>query len=221
MGHIISIVGTKGGTGKSTIAQNLVVYFQQRKIFGEVILVDTDGCQFSSESWADIRNKNELSDAINIVSKTGETDHLLDELSKKYGIVVVDTGGYNDESTHCALAMADIAIIPIRPKQRDKKTLNKMQQLLKDVRPCNPNLKSRVLINQCPSLPSLFKHIELAERAALDHNIIPFRGKIYHRTVFDTADYFGLTGLESTDAKAHFEIIAIGLEIEELLNEPT
>ena len=58
---VISVVNTKGGTGKSTIATNVATALAEEN--NKVLLIDTDKKQESALAFSQIRNENpELAD---------------------------------------------------------------------------------------------------------------------------------------------------------------
>ncbi|HEY1246663.1 MAG TPA: AAA family ATPase, partial [Hyphomicrobiaceae bacterium] len=62
MGEIISFVGQKGGTGKSTLARAFAVEAAKRR--QGVLIADLDDAQRTSWDWAQRRAANGLSPAI-------------------------------------------------------------------------------------------------------------------------------------------------------------
>ncbi len=213
--RIISIVGEKGGTGKSTFAQALAVYCLKEKGL-DTTLVDADPQETTSD-WADERNKNPDITPINIVQKTGFIVHTLKDLSKRYQVVIVDCGGQDSEAMRSALIVSDLAIFPFRPKRRDLKTLVKMEKVLRDAKVHNETLKYVALITQCPTLPSQLSRIDQAKGACASFGIKPLKNITYYRNAYDDCDESGLTVLEFTDDKARDEIVSIGNEIWEIL----
>lgn len=215
MAKIISIVGEKGGTGKSTLAQSLAVYSSKLKGL-DTTLVDADA-QETTTDWADERNKNSKISPINIIQKTGFIVHTLKDLSKRYEVIIVDCGGQDSEAMRSALIVSDIAIFPFRPKRRDLKTLIKMEKVLKEAMVHNELLKYRALMTQCPTLPSQYPRIDQAKSACASFGLEPLQNITYHRNAYDDCDENGLTVLELDDEKAKEEIKAIGDEIWEIL----
>ncbi len=214
-GFIIAVVGEKGGTGKSTLAQSLGVYFLKKGT--DVVLVDTDIPQRTTGDWADTRNENPSLKPINIVEKTGNILHTLKDLANRYTMVIVDCGGHDNEATRSAAAMANIAIFPFRPKRRDLKTLAKMDSLVREAKITNPNLIVRSIITQGPTLPTQEPRITEAKAVCNSFGIPPMQAVTFHRNAYDDCEESGMTVLEYSDEKAKVEMQAIGEEIEELL----
>ena len=214
-GSIIAVVGEKGGTGKSTLAQNLGVYFLLKN--KDVVLVDTDIPQRTTGDWADTRNENASLKTINIVEKTGNILHTLKDLSNRYAIVIVDCGGHDNEATRSAAAMSTLALFPFRPKRRDLKTLAKMERLVHEAKITNPHLIVRSIITQGPSLPTQESRITEAKAVCHSFGIPPIKAVTFHRNAYDDCEESGMTVLEYSDKKAKHEMHTIGQEIEGLL----
>lgn len=212
---IIAVVGEKGGTGKSTLAQSLGVYFLNKGV--DVVLVDTDIPQRTTGDWADTRNENSSLNPINIVEKTGNILHTLKDLASRYMVVIVDCGGHDNEATRSAVAMANVAIFPFRPKRRDLKTLAKMDSLVREAKITNQKLIVRALITQGPNLPTQEPRIAEAKAVCNSFGIQPMKALTYHRNAYDDCEESGMTVLEYSDEKAKAEMLAIGKETEELL----
>ena len=116
---IISIVNSKGGVGKSTIAGNLVAWFHEQG--HRVILVDCDTQESSSEwireAYPDIR-----------MERFETTDEVLDELPElntEAQFVVCDGPGSQTEMSRALLMWADLAIIPCKASMFEARALEK------------------------------------------------------------------------------------------------
>lgn len=215
MGKIIAISGEKGGTGKSTTAQNIAVYLQKIK-HQEVVLLDANLPQRTTSLWADDRNKN--SDlTITIIEKSGDLRPTLGQLTQKFDFIVIDCGGYDSSDSRSALLVADLAILTFRPKNRDLRTLPDVEKIIGLTRLNNPNLKCHVLITQCPSLPNQYDRIQGAKASCKSFGFEILNNVTYNRNSYDDCDESGLTVLEFTDLKATEEMTAICDEIWELI----
>jgi len=138
--------GIKGGSGKTTLATNLVVMRSQEG--REVLLVDADDQQSAAE-FTELRAE-ETDDA-------GYTCIRLDDkavrdqvkrLKNKYDDVIIDTGGRDTTSQRAALTIADTLIVPFGPRSLDIWTLERVEELVADARAINPDLEAYSFINR-------------------------------------------------------------------------
>lgn len=136
---VITICNEKGGSGKSTIAVNLAFRFAKEN---NLLLIDTDS-QRSIEAFTTIRSDNDLGSIFTTATKLGSS--LLQEiklLQNQYEIIMIDTGGRDSKETRQALILSDIVIVPCIASQFDIAVLEKMINILLEVKSTiNPNLK--------------------------------------------------------------------------------
>ncbi|RQD29148.1 AAA family ATPase, partial [Pseudomonas aeruginosa] len=147
---ILLLGGEKGGSGKSCLAQNLAVWIQARG--GDVLLLDADP-QGTTADWAEERSEQSDLKAIPVVQAQGQIRSTLTDLQKRYRQIVVDAGGADSEALRSAMTVATHMLIPFRPKRRDLKTLQKVENLARLATAVNPGLVVRAVITQCPALP--------------------------------------------------------------------
>lgn len=112
---VCSITSLKGGTGKSTFAQNFSVYLSEY-LKADVCIVDTDTNQSSSE-WSGIREKDNIT-VVTILDPKQLTRNIAN-LEKKYQAVIVDGTPALSRMTSSILLVSDIVIIPIIPSALD------------------------------------------------------------------------------------------------------
>ena len=116
---IISLVNSKGGVGKSTIAGSLVAWLHERG--RSVALVDCD-TQKSSSEWI-----HEASPNIRLV-RLEAADEVLDELPElrmEADYVVCDGPGSQTEVSRALLMWSDLAIIPCKASVFEARALDK------------------------------------------------------------------------------------------------
>lgn len=207
---IILVGGEKGGAGKSCLAQNLAVYLQTKN--RDVLLLDADP-QGTTTDWIKERDENEDLKNIPSVQASGNIRQVLKDLSKRYEDIIIDAGGQDSEALRSAMTIATHMLLPFRPKRRDLKTLDHMEQVLKLARAVSPDLNARAIITQCPTLPSQVQRILDAKEACVSFGIKALDQITTNRNVYDDADENGLSVFEVTsDPKAKAEIEGIAQE---------
>ncbi|TMP23807.1 AAA family ATPase [Pseudoalteromonas ruthenica] len=208
-GKIILVGGEKGGPGKSTVAQNLAVYLINQGF--DTLLYDAD-VQGTSKDWVDERSENPKLTQVTCVQRSGKIKDSLLDLVGKYDAIVVDAGGHDNEALRSAMAAADLMLIPLRPKRRDLKTLEHVEELVSLASNFNEKLVVRTVITQCPTLPSQTKRILDAKEACESFGLKPLNAITCNRNVYDDCDEGGLSVFECKDKKAIEEMSAIAKE---------
>lgn len=144
---IIVVGGIKGGSGKSTIATNLTVMCA---ITGhDVLLIDADDQETASDFTAlrnEIQSDKVRYTCIKLTGAAVRTETL--RLSEKYQTIIIDSGGRDTVSQRAALTVADVALIPFLPRSFDVWTLEKVSNLIEEIKTINPNLQSYTFINR-------------------------------------------------------------------------
>ena len=202
MGIIIAIGSVKGGTGKSCVAQNLVVCLHYQNY--STVLVDIDP-QGTAIEWGNDRAEfsPELP-TINCVRPYYDVDKTLEDLADKYDFVIVDAGGHDSDSQRLALAVADVGLFPIRPKRRDLKTLHRLDEIVTGARRVNAGITICSLVSQCPTHGNQYSRVQASIDALASYDLNPLQSLIYSRNIWDDAEEDGSTVYEFTlgDKKA-------------------
>ncbi|MFB2874533.1 AAA family ATPase [Aeromonas jandaei] len=208
---ILLVGGEKGGSGKSCLAQNLAVYLRSQ-FQGEVLLVDCDP-QRTTSDWIQERNDNPELPQINCVQLYGNIRNDLLSLKNRYDYVIVDCGGQDNRALRSTMAVATHALIPLRPKRRDLKTLPHMEDLITTCKMVNPALNAAVVLTQCPSLPNQVKRILEAKEVCSSFGVDVLNAITYGRNIYDDSEEKGLSVMEiEPDGKSAEEIRAIAKE---------
>lgn len=144
---IIVIGGIKGGTGKTTIATNLAV-LRASKGKKKILLVDADE-QKSTSFWAAIRDTLAVPTKWSTIQLGGKALRTqLERMKSDYDDIIIDVGGRETTSLRAAVSIADICVIPFKPRSLDIWTLTDVRSLITEMKPANPKLKSFAVINQ-------------------------------------------------------------------------
>jgi chromosome partitioning protein len=146
---IIVIGGVKGGSGKTTLATNFAVLRSNDK--KKVLLVDADE-QKSSSQWANQREVLGIPTKWSTIQLFGKTLHTqIQRMKDDYDDIIIDVGGRDTTSQRSALAIADIYLIPFKPRSFDVWTIGDVKTIIMEMKIANPKLKSYCVINQADS----------------------------------------------------------------------
>lgn len=197
---IIVVGGIKGGTGKTTIATNLAVCGFRSTY--PTLLVDADE-QNSASDWAHQRPDDISFPTISLHG--GKIHRELQEFQSTYKFVIIDVGGRDTTTQRSALTVADVFLVPFKPRSFDIWTLGSIRDLIEEVTPVNPKLKCFYTINQGDNRgPDNDTAIEfLSEFPSLKRSTI-----IGHRKAFADAasEGLGVIEMKKKDEKANDEI---------------
>lgn len=147
---IITIGGIKGGSGKTTVATNLTV--MRANAGRDVLLIDADDQETSTDFTAlrsERRGEGAGYTGIKLTGPSVRTETL--KLKPKYQDIVIDTGGRDTTSQRAALAVSDVLLIPFVPRSFDIWTIEKVAELVEEMKTANPTLRAYTFINQADS----------------------------------------------------------------------
>jgi len=202
---ILTAGGIKGGGGKTTIATNLAI---MRAIEGrDVLLVDADDQETATDFTNLRKEQREEFPGYTCIKLTGgavRTELL--RLAPKYQDIIIDTGGRDTASQRAALSVAHVLIVPFVPRSFDLWTLDKLTELVTEMRQANPGLRACTFINRADPRGADNNDTgeALRENDALQFLDVP----IGTRKAFGNAASAGLavTELKPDDPKASEEI---------------
>ena len=210
------VTNEKGGVGKTTLAVNLAV--MSARAGRDTLLVDTDPQQ-SAIAWSAVRSEAGQAPAITSVILSGKVGHDLVKLKAKYETVIVDAGGRDSLEMRQALAVCDMAIIPIRPAQFDLWSLARMASLIAEIEErIDGRVHARAVINGASPNPSVREADEIREALAEYEDTFPLLGSMTtERIAYRKAARGGLGVIELAgalaDLKAKTEIQALFDEV--------
>jgi len=146
---IVVVGGIKGGSGKTTIATNLAV--MRAESGSKVLLVDADE-QKSASDWAQQREDEGVDTSWVTVELSGKAVNAqLQKMGADYDYVIIDVGGRDTTSQRSALVIADVFVIPFKPRSLDIWTIGPLKKMIAEIKAVNPNLICLAVINQADS----------------------------------------------------------------------
>ena len=207
---IILVGAQKGGSGKSTVAVNLVSFLASKG--KDCVLVDSDA-QGTSSVWASDRDENKDLSKVHSVQKFGNIRNALLDLKKRYELVIVDSPGRDCRELRTALTASDLLLIPLKCSQPDLDTIPHMKTLIEEARDFNAGLKVRVLLNMVSTNP-VIKEKEESQKYLSQYPELPLMNcTISDRKIFRDCIGEGKGVHEMKNEKAHQEIIELEKEL--------
>lgn len=205
---IYTIGGIKGGTGKTTVATNFVVWLVKQG--SDVLLVDADD-QESATDFTSFREQTLNGEtgytAIRLSGEKLRTEVL--KMKAKYDHIVIDSGGRDTSSQRAALVASDIVLLPFQPRSLDFWTISKMSHLLEEIRSVKLSLKSFVFLNRADARSA--DNRDAGEALSQVEGITYIDTPLCNRKAFANAAGKGLsvTELVPQDEKATNEVNAL------------
>lgn len=201
---IVVVGGTKGGTGKTTIATNLTV---MRSATGKkVLLVDADE-QKSASKFATQRDGMGIETTWSTIQLGGKELHSqVKRLTPDYDDIIIDVGGRATTSQRSALLVADIYVLPFNPSSYDVWEMGEVDMTIREMKAANEKLKAIAFINRAdPNGNENEDAISILEEAK-EFECLKFT--IGNRKAFRRSSGEGLSVIEvkSPDKKAIQEI---------------
>ena len=212
---ILSSISYKGGVGKSTISQNLAVYFAHEGY--RVCIVDADESNVTVK-WSGLRLEESISPSIQVVSMTNPKAIIgtIKQLYEDYDIIIIDSPPSYQPISAKIMLISHIILFPIKPTGKSElwtavDILDRYQetQALKETK----TLASFV-VNDFDPRPSFHRSfVEVLKETAKEYDVPVLETLVHHRTVFGEANSKGTGVIEETNEKAIAEIKALAQEV--------
>jgi chromosome partitioning protein len=175
---IVSIINTKGGVGKTTVAIHVATLFSR---IGPTLLIDSD-IQASAASWAAWRRETQHSSSPVTVCLMGKA--VFNEgktLSTNYQYTVVDAGGRDSHAFRSALLLSDVSIVPIGASSLDTSALTDVLTVVDEARDFNPKVRVKALMNR---IDTRTKDTSELQAFLEEHHIPVFNTRVCERVAF-------------------------------------
>jgi chromosome partitioning protein len=182
--HVLSVIGQKGGNGKTTTALGLAVAASLAA--RDVAVIDLDS-QATAANWSDRRGKETPAVVSCQVSRLAQV--LTAAAKGGADLAIIDTPGKSTDALIAAAKAADFVLIPIQPQLYDIETLTG----LKDVLTLAGNPPAAVVVNRAPIQGK--RHIETQE-AAITQGFTVCPVVIFARTAHGDAGNIGQAAAE-------------------------
>lgn len=203
----------KGGPGKSTLATNFAIMLARQG--RDVLLVDGDR-QGSATLWSALRSRSDARPTVTCMSAFGENINTeIDKLAPKFDDVIIDTAGHDAVELRSAMLTANIMVTPVEIAVFSTATLGQLQQVVRQGRAFNKDLKcflvpNRVSTNKSRGTTQLSRFDAAADSIT---EFIVTQARLHERSSYPDMTELGRVVGEGSDTKAKAEIEAVFKEI--------
>ena len=200
---ILAVGNVKGGVGKTTLAVNITVALTRSG--REVLLVDGDE-QGTALAFTELRTAGKAdSPGYTAVALHGANIRSqVRRLTSKYTDIVIDVGGRDTGSLRAALTVADVVLIPVKPRSFDLWGVDQTADLVNEAREINDRLRAVIVLNEADAQGKDNDAAAEALRDVPGLELAPVM--IIRRKAFPNAAAAGLSVLEHDDPKAREEL---------------
>lgn len=208
---IVSILNTKGGVGKTTLAISLARAF--KKDGKETLLVDSD-IQLSAMNWHE-RSSGDLLDIISLPRTTLDKDAV--KFKKNYEWIIIDGVPHFNNMAISAINCSDVVLIPVQPSPFDVIASANIVGLVKDKQMMGFPLKVAFVVNGAIVGTKIGNDVK---SELLKYELPIFKNLTGHRVIFPDSAAKGTTvvDLPILNNKAIHEIEGIKKELEVFAN---
>lgn len=200
MAKIITIAHQKGGVGKSTLAINLALCFQDQL---SVVLVDTDlqGSLYHS--------REDFPDLVIIGA-----DQVADIEKLAYDLIIVDTPPYLSNKLPDLFLRSDFILVPTKPGFFDVMAIHSTIALINEAIAKSNSVRAGIVLNMVKSRSGITNDV----RELLENMDIQLLDTVIHDRVSIARSSMTLGVLQSRDKKAKDEVTTLAEEIVELIS---
>jgi chromosome partitioning protein len=143
MQHVISMVGIKGGVGKSSVGTAIAAEWHARG--RRTLVVDLDQVQRSALEWSD-NAARAGQDGPTVIAMGDSFKSKLPTVIGDHEIVILDTPGRVDDVSTFALGLSDLGIMPCGPNGIEVAAMSKTLLQMRETRSRRPQLDAAILI---------------------------------------------------------------------------
>ena len=212
---VLTLATSKGGAGKSTLARSLAAHWLM--IGYKPALVDAD-------PQRSLANRNDPVGKLGALPLIAEPEQrvreVIAELRQKHAPVIVDTAGFRNRTSICALVACDVALIPLKPSAEDVEAAVITYELIQEIngtpeRESNP-IRAFMVLTMTMHGTVISRHV----RSQLEGEGLPvLKAEMSNRVSYPETGIDGLSpSVIDPDGAAARDIAAIASELMKISN---
>jgi chromosome partitioning protein len=210
---IVTLMGQKGGVGKSTTAICLAMAAHERGL--KTLLVDADP-QATLKTWSEVAAENQRSvPSVVVMDGSMHRPGQLDALASSYDWTIIDCPPRHGDVQRSALMVADLAVLPCGPTASDVWALSSSLELVRSARALRESLVACVVITRKQPRTALGKEA----RSVLEKSgLTVLSSELLYRVAYQEALAAGSGVTSRRRDAAACEVQALFEELEKLVH---
>ena len=206
---VISVLNQKGGSGKSTVSQNLASGFASE---GEkVLLIDTDP-QKTTTMWNSLRD-DDLDVLVLSIDDPKALKKSLSEFKPIYDRIIIDGCASENKTMSASIISSDFILIPLQPTGADFWSTETLEERILEAKEMK-DIEVRYVFTRFPTSQTLLSS-DIADLMR-DQNFEVLETRIFNRVAYADAMTSHKSVYEWNDLKARKEIENLIKEIKAL-----
>ena len=206
---VISVLNQKGGSGKSTISQNIAIGLARA---GEkILLIDTDP-QKTTTMWNSLR-EDDLDVLVLSIEDPKALKKSLQEFKPIYNRIIIDGCASENKTMAASIISSDFIIIPLQPTGADFWSTETLEERILEAKEIK-DIEVRYLFTRFPTSQTLLSR-DITDLMQ-DQNFEVLETKVFNRIAYADAMTSHKSVYEWNDAKAKDEIEGVIQEIKGL-----
>ena len=125
---VLTLVTSKGGAGKSTLARSLAAHW---------LMVGHKPALIDADPQRSLANRHDPEGKLGGVSLIAEPEQrvreVIEDLRRHHAPLIVDTAGFRNRTSIYALVASDIALIPLKPSAEDVEAAVATYELIQEI----------------------------------------------------------------------------------------
>ena len=203
---VLVMAGSKGGTGKSLITMVLSAFLAKRE--ADFAMVDADPTR-AAHDWATSTYEGKPFPS-HVAKDENRLAHLIHDLAQKHSVVLVDTPGFENQSSTVAMTGAYFILVPSKSSAADIREARATQDKIESLSVASRRqIPSRVILTSMRTT--------LVARHAADQikelGLEPLAAQLGHRAEYEALTH---TGRVPMTGPAYREITAMMQELSAL-----
>lgn len=181
---IITTATTKGGAGKTTVAQMIIGTVHDMGY--SVGVIDTDENQ-TLANW--LKSASNMAIDYRLVLDESKVVEEAQKMNRKHNLVIIDTPGAQSQSTVFAIGCADLVIVPLQLSKGDVVQAQRTYDLVRSTANLtNRSIKSRLLFTDYTPKTKLAKKVR---QRVKDADLPTFKTRFHHLVAFKELTFTG------------------------------